>query len=51
VLDKQQYDILQAGSLARNKVAHGYKEQISLVDTLEQLLSVAEQLLQRYRSI
>lgn len=50
VLDKQQYQTLQAGFQARNMVVHGYKEQHSLVSMLEQVLHIADQLLQRHIS-
>lgn len=50
VLDKEQYQILREGSQARNTVSHGYQEQSSLVNTLEQVLSVANQLVKRYSS-
>ena len=50
VLDKQQYQTLQAGFQARNMVVHGYKEQQSFARTLEQVLHLADQLLQRHIS-
>ncbi len=47
VLDKQQYQTLQVADQARNTVSHGYKEQQSLVTTFEQVIHLAEQLLER----
>jgi hypothetical protein len=44
ILDKDQYQSLQEGLQARNMIVHGYKEQLSLVNTLERLLNVADQL-------
>ena len=50
VLNKEQYQALQDGLQARNRIAHGYKEQPSLAKTVDQLLYVADQLQGRYLS-
>jgi uncharacterized protein YutE (UPF0331/DUF86 family) len=48
VLAKEQYQALQAGVQARNMVIHGYEEPKALAQTVDQLLSVAARLQQRY---
>lgn len=50
VLDREQYQILQEGVDARNRVIHGYKERKSLGNTVGQLLSVASRLQRQYQS-
>lgn len=48
LLDKEQYQYLHEGLQVRNMIAHGYKEQQSLTSTLEKLLLVTDQLVERH---
>ena len=49
-LDKAQYEILQQALNTRALVTHGYKEQRTLSTMLDQLLQVADALLEHYVS-
>jgi REase_AHJR-like protein len=50
LLDKEQYQTLQTGLQARNTAVHGYKEQGPLANALNDLLQVADQLMNRHVS-
>jgi hypothetical protein len=51
VLDSEQYQTFQQALQARNMIVHGYKEQHSSASSLEMMLSIADQLIQRYTSV